>query len=247
VRKAGASRAGTPPWVSLGIQATVALLVAIGVAASFGRAVFVSDFATRAEPLRQRILHALDRDDAFGAERAVDLSIFDGRYGAHPLATVLHILPGGLFLLLAPLQFSSRARSRFIQFHRWSGRLLVLAAITAALTGLYFGLFMPFAASGESVLIALFGSLLLYCLLKAVVAVRAREVARHREWMIRAFALAIAVSSVRIVRAVLDLTLTPSGFGPRPMFVIAIWTGWVTTLAAAEIWIRYTRYHPPVA
>jgi uncharacterized membrane protein len=221
--------------------------VAIGVGASFGRAVFVSDFATRAEPLRQQILHALDRDDASGAERAVDLSIFDGRYGAHSLATVLHVLPGGLFLLLAPLQFSTRVRVRFVQFHRWSGRVLVLAAIAAAATGLYFGLFVPFAGAAESVPIALFGSLLLFSLWKAVVSIRNRRVERHREWMIRAFALALAVSTVRIVGAVLDLTLTPSGFGPRPMFVIAIWTGWVTTLAAAEIWIRRTRYHSPVA
>jgi uncharacterized membrane protein len=148
---------------------------------------------------------------------------------------------------LAPLQFSPRVRSRFIQFHRWSGRLLVLAAITAASTGLFFGLFIPFAGPGESVPIALFGGLLLYALLKAVVAIRGRQVARHREWMIRAFALALAISTVRIVGAVLDLTVTPAGFGPRPMFVVAIWTGWVTTLGAAEIWIRYTRSHSLVA
>jgi uncharacterized membrane protein len=227
--------------VSRGIQATVALLVAVGVAASLGRGVFVSDFATRAEPLRQWILHALDRDDAFGEERAVDLSIFDGRYGAHPLATVLHVLPGGLFLLLAPLQFSPRVRSQFIRFHRWSGRVLVLAALVAAATGLYFGLFMPFAGPGESVPIALFGGLLLYALPKAVIAIRRGQAARHREWMIRAFALALEVSTVRIVGAVLDLTMTPAGYGPRPMFVVALWTGWVVTLGAAEIWVRYTR------
>jgi uncharacterized membrane protein len=230
--------------VSRGIQATVTLLVTLGVAVSLGRGIFLSDFATRAEPLRQWILHALDRDDTFGAERAVDVSLFDGRYGAHPLATVLHVLPAGLFLLLAPLQFSPRVRGRFIQFHRWSGRVLVLAAITAASTGLYFGLFMPFAGPSESVPIALFGGLLLYALLKAVIAVRGGQAARHREWMIRAFALALAVSTVRIVGAALDLTMTPAGYGPRPTFVVALWTGWVVTLGAAEIWVRYTRSLP---
>jgi hypothetical protein len=59
--------------------------------------------------------------------------------------------------------------------------------------------------------------------------------------MIRAFALALAVSTVRIVGAVLDLTMTPAGYGPRPMFVVALWTGWVVTLGAAEIWVRYSR------
>jgi hypothetical protein len=65
--------------------------------------------------------------------------------------------------------------------------------------------------------------------------------------MIRAFALLLAISTVRIVAAVLDLTMTPAGYGPRPMFVVALWTGWVTTLGAAEIWIRYTRCHSSVA
>lgn len=237
----------TPSWLTRGLWCGVVLLVAIGVAASLGRGVFLSDFGARLEPFRHQVLRALGRHDPFVLERAADVVLFDGRFAAHPFATVLHILPGGLFLLLAPLQFSPRVRSRFVQFHRWSGRLLVLAAITAASTGLYFGLFLPFAGPGESVPIALFGGLLLYALLKAVVAIRGRQVARHREWMIRAFALALAISTVRIVGAVLDLTVTPAGFGPRPMFVVAIWTGWVTTLGAAEIWIRYTRSHSLVA
>ncbi len=241
MRIAGSPRTGAPPWLSRSIQAAVAILVTIGVAASFGRGVFVSDLATRAEPIRQQVLHALGGADPFVTERAADLSLFDGRYGAHPLATILHVLPGGVFLLLAPLQFSSRVRSRFIQLHRWSGRILVLAAATAALTGLYFGFLVPFAGTAESVPIALFGGLMLFALWKAVVAIRNRKVARHREWMIRAFSLALAVSTVRIVGAVLDLTMTPAGHGPRPMFVVAIWTGWVVTLGAAEIWVRYTR------
>jgi uncharacterized membrane protein len=231
----------TPSWLSRGFACVVVFLAAIGVAASFGRGVFLADFATRAEPLRQQVLHALGRRDSPVTERAGDLRLFDSRYAAHPLATVLHILPGGVFLLLAPLQFSTRVRGRFIQFHRWTGRLLVLAATTAASTGLYFGLFLPFAGPAESLPIAVFGGLLLFTLWKAVVAIRGHRVAEHRDWMVRAFALALAISTVRIVGAVLDVALTPWGFGPRPMFVLAIWTGWIVTLGAAEIWVRYTR------
>ena len=243
MKTALAARDARTPQRTAGLRCGLILLVTIGVAAAVGRVIFLEDLATRAEGVRQQVLQALHRRDPFASKRADELAFFDGRFAAHPFATVLHVLPGGLFLLLAPLQFSPRVRSRFIQFHRWSGRLLVLAAITAASTGLFFGLFIPFAGPGESVPIALFGGLLLYALLKAVVAIRGRQVARHREWMIRAFALALAISTVRIVGAVLDLTVTPAGFGPRPMFVVAIWTGWVTTLGAAEIWIRYTRSH----
>lgn len=229
------------PRAAQGLWCAVVLLVAIGVAASVGRCVFLPDFVARMEPVRQDILQRLGIHDPYVLERAAAQVRFDGRFAAHPRATLLHIVPGGLFLLFAPLQFSSRVRNRHLTFHRWSGRLLALAAVTAASTGLYFGLLMPFAGTHESLPIALFGGLLLYSTSKAVVAIRSRQVARHREWMIRAFALALAISTVRIVGAVLDLTLTPAGLAPGPAFVVAIWTGWVITLVAAELWIRYTR------
>jgi hypothetical protein len=40
---------------------------------------------------------------------------------------------------------------------------------------------------------------------------------------------------------VFDLALTPAGLPPRELFVLSLWTGWTLTLAAGELWIRYTR------
>ena len=59
--------------------------------------------------------------------------------------------------------------------------------------------------------------------------------------MIGVFAIAIAISSVRVVGVVLDAALTPTGVRPPDIFVLSVWTGWVITLAVAELWIRYTR------
>jgi hypothetical protein len=59
--------------------------------------------------------------------------------------------------------------------------------------------------------------------------------------MIRVFAIAIAISTVRVVAGVLDVALTPAGFRPPDLFVVSLWTGWVITLGVAELWIRYTR------
>jgi len=231
----------TPPLLTLGLWGGVVLLATIGVAAAVGRSVFPADLITRAEPFRQRLLHALHREDPFALQRAEELYLVDSRFAAHPYATLLHVLPGGIFLLLAPFQFSSRVRNRHIRFHRWSGRLLVLAGLVAALTGLYFGLLMPYGGPGEATAIALFGGLFVTAVSMALAAIRRHQVARHREWMIRAFAVAIGISTVRIVGAVLDLTLTPAGFAPPAIFVLSLWTGWAVTLGAAELWIGYTR------
>jgi hypothetical protein len=76
---------------------------------------------------------------------------------------------------------------------------------------------------------------------KGYLAIRHREIARHREWMIRVFALAIAISTVRIVAGLLDIALAPVGVSPRTLFVISLWTGWIVTITAAELWIRHSR------
>lgn len=234
-------RYGIRPWPIIVLWCTVALLAAIGVGAAIGRSVFRSDLATRADPFRQQLLHSFHREDPFAPQRAAELRRFDGRFASHPLLTLLHILPGGVFLILAVFQFSSRIRNRHIRFHRWSGRVLVLAAFVAGLTALYFGLVLPFGGRSEALPIAVFGCLFLIAISRAFIAIRRHQVFRHREWMIRAFAIAIAISTVRVVGAVLDVALTPAGVPPVEIFVLSLWTGWIVTLGAAELWIRYTR------
>ncbi len=59
--------------------------------------------------------------------------------------------------------------------------------------------------------------------------------------MIRAFAIAIGISTIRVVGGVLDIFLTPAGYGQQELFVLSFWSGWLLTLGAAELWIRYTR------
>ncbi len=219
----------------------VAVLVAVGIVAAVGRGVFRSDLATRADPVRQQLLDALHRTDPFLPQRPGELVRFDRRFAVNPLATLMHVLPGGLFLILAPLQFSSRIRSRYIRFHRWSGRLLVLTAVVSALAGLYFGLLMPYGGMGELTATLFFGGLFLVAVIRGFLAIRRREVPRHREWMIRAFAIGIGISTVRIVSAALDFALTPAGIRPPDLFALSLWIGWGITLVAAELWIRYTR------
>jgi uncharacterized membrane protein len=219
----------------------VVVLVILGTIAAVGRGVFPADLARRSDPVRQRALSSFHQKDPFLSQRPAELDRFDARFGARPLTTMLHVLPGAFFLVLAPLQFSPRIRDRHLRFHRWSGRVLLLVAVPATLTGLYFGLRMPYGGAAESAAITVFGGLFLFFLTRAFIAIRRGQVARHREWMIRAFAIAIGVSTVRICAALFDVTLTPAGLRPPHLFALSLWTGWAATLAAGELWIRYTR------
>jgi uncharacterized membrane protein len=219
----------------------VVLLGLVGVAAAIARAAFQEDLAVRIDPFREEAMRFLDRQDPFVLDRGEELARFDSRFAAHRLATLLHVLPGAVFLTLAPWQFSSRLRNRHIRFHRYSGRILVLAALITGVTGLYFGLFMPYGGLAEAMAIALFGGLLLVTVSRAFLAIRRHDVERHREWMIRTFALCIAVSTVRVVGPLFDIALTPVGWTSSAVFALAVWTGWVLTVAFAEVWIRATR------
>ena len=54
---------------------------------------------------------------------------FDARYYDHPYLTLVHTIPGVLFMTLGPVQFIAGIRNRFLRFHRWSGRVFVLASL----------------------------------------------------------------------------------------------------------------------
>ena len=220
-------------------------LVLLGTAAGAARAVFPRDLGSRMEPYRERILDRLALEDSDPAERAREVARFDGRFAAHPVATLLHVVPGAGFLLLVPLQLVPRLRTRHPIVHRAVGRLLLVLGAVTGLSGLYFGLLMPYAGRAEGAAIALFGGLFLLALLRAYRAIRRGDVPRHGEWMIRAFALALAISVVRVLGGVLDLTLSPAGVSPQAVFVLAIWAGWILSLGAAEIWIRRARRAAP--
>lgn len=217
------------------------MLTLIGLVAAIGRGLFVEDMAIRMEPARERVLDSLRLEDLFPRERVAELRRFDGRFAAHPVMTLLHVVAGGVFLTLALFQFSRRIRGRYIRFHRWSGRFQVLIAFLAVLSGAYFGLRIPFGGRAETAIIALVGASFLISMSLAVVAIRKHDVARHREWMIRSFAMALGVSTVRLVAGAMDLAFAPAGVPTAVMFVHSLWIGWGLTLGAAELWIRCTR------
>src|SRR5262245_3306185 len=236
----GVRRQPPPGWTALAVG-SLAVLTVVGVAAAVGRAMHPGDLTRLAEPVREQIFNDLGFVDPLLAERPAEVDRVDRRFAAHPRATLLHVVPGGLFLLVAPLQFSARIRARRAVLHRWSGRFLVALALASVLPGFFFGLVVPYAGVREAAVVALFGGLFVVALAKAVAAIRRGEVARHREWMIRAYAVAIGIATTRVAGAALDLALSPLGFGPRGLFILAIASGWGVTVAAAEAWIARTR------
>jgi uncharacterized membrane protein len=218
----------------------VVLLVLLGVFAALCRALYPADFAVRSEPVREDILRFFGRDDPLMARRPADLQAFDRPFAEHRVMTYLHVVPGAAFLLLAPLQFVSRLRNRHLAFHRSMGRILILSGLATAVPAFFFGLLTPYGGAAEAVIIAAYGALFVLSLMRAWIAIRRRRIDAHREWMIRAFGVAIGISVVRVVGALLDVATAPYGPSPPAMLVLALGLGFSLAAGFAELWIRRT-------
>ncbi len=94
------------------LRVTVVLLVVIGVAAAIARGLFIGDLVHRAEFIRLRLIDSPPHSEA-------ELAEVDNKFGSHRFTTLLHIVPGGIFLLLAPIQFIPTIRNRYLRAHRW--------------------------------------------------------------------------------------------------------------------------------
>ncbi len=159
----------------------------------------------------------------------------------HPLLTLVHIIPGLLFIVLGPLQFIPRLRTRRPRFHRWAGRVFVGSGAILGISALIMSPVMPVGGVNETVASTLFAILFLFALSKAFLHIRRREVIPHREWMIRAFAIGLAVATIRPIVGVFFATKQLTHLTPREFFGTAFWLGFTLHLIAAELWINYTR------
>ena len=142
----------------------------------------------------------------FGAIRLADMvqdppptGAFEVRYVQHPWVAILHMIPGLVFLTLAPLQFVERIRQRRIGFHRGLGRILVATGAISGLFALVVNFLLPgFGGISTQSATVFFGVIFLFSLAKAFYHIRRKEVHLHREWMIRTVALAMGAASIRV-------------------------------------------------
>ena len=172
----------------------------------------------------------------------------DAHFASERALVLTHILPAMLFMVLGPLQFVRSLRSRYPQVHRWSGRIFLAASAVVGISGLRLAFGKTIGGLDEKAAIALFGTFFLISLSKALWHALRREFAKHREWMIRGYAIGLAVATIRPIMGTFFAAALMSGHKPQPaeFFGTAFWIGFTLQTIAAEIWINYTRTRLPV-
>jgi len=162
----------------------------------------------------------------------------NARFFGAPLPVVLHIICAVLFIVLGALQFVASFRRRHPAWHRRAGRVAVVSGLVVASSALWMTLFYALPAQDGLLLDGfrlLFGSLMAVSLLLAFVAIRRRQIPRHRAWMMRAYAIGLGAGTQALILAFGEI-----GFGKPTVLARALLmaAAWVINLAVAEWVIR---------
>jgi hypothetical protein len=160
----------------------------------------------------------------------------DAGFAAHRALTLVHIVPAFFFMALMPFQLVERIRARHIAWHRWSGRLLLLLGTVIGTSALIMSFTMNIGGVSETAATAFFAVLFLLFLSLGFLNIRRHRVDLHRQWMIRAFGIALGVATTR---PIVGAFFAARRLSPHEFFGAAFWLGFTTTLVAAEAWIHY--------
>lgn len=163
----------------------------------------------------------------------------DDRFFASPLPVIVHIVSAAGYALAGAFQFVTGYRRRWFGWHRAAGRVLTVAGLLVALSGLWMTLFyLPSPNSGGLVYAfrLVFGSSMVVALCLGFEAIiRRRDVPAHRAWMLRAYALGLGAGT-QVLTGMAESLLV--GQQTELSRALALGAGWVINLAVAEWAIR---------
>jgi len=166
---------------------------------------------------------------------------FQARFELAPVSARLHIIPGGLALILGGFQFSNRLRSLYPVWHRSAGTVYVLAVIMGGVGGM---LLAPNANGGaaNSFGFASLAVLWLYSIAQAYRYARQRSWIQHQRWMIRNYALTLAAVGLRLELPLLQMI---GGMDFDAAYAIVAWLCWIPNLIIAE-WFLVEKIRQPM-
>lgn len=171
---------------------------------------------------------------AGGAEITPD----NARFFASPSPVVVHILSAAVYALLGVSQFATGFRRRHPGWHRVAGRFLVVCGLLVGLSGLWMTLFYSRPPGTGDLLYALrlmFGLAMVVSVALGFAAVRRKNMAGHRAWMIRGYAIGLGAGTQVLTGIVGEIIAVPPSELNHALLMGA---GWVINLAFAEWTIR---------
>ena len=122
-------------------------------------------------------------------------------YQQVPTATLLHVVPSLLLMILLGLQVIPQIRKRYPGVHRIVGRILVCVSLVMTLSGLYIAFVMPFGGIAETVVTVIISATFFSFIYLGYRAIKRKDIAAHKKWMMRVTAAALTPITMRLMFA----------------------------------------------
>ena len=160
----------------------------------------------------------------------------------YPNVTLAHVVPGLIYLALAPLQFLQTIRSKQPAYHRWSGRILATIGLILGGAALFIGIIIPYSGLLEQIVIGGFGLFFLVSIVKGFLNARRRNFEEHREWMLRAYAIGLSIVTMRLIFIPILIVIgNPTREEAELYSIVSFTASFFLHWGFAEYWIRHTR------
>jgi uncharacterized membrane protein len=160
------------------------------------------------------------------------------RISASPAPVVVHIVCAVAYAVLGAFQFSAALRHRRPGRHRAAGRVLAVLGLAVAFSALWMTQFYPRQPGTWELAYVFrlaFGSGMAASIILGFTAIRRGDVARHRAWITRAYALALGADTQ---------VFTPGAGAAIFGTDLMLGAGWAINLAVAEYAIHRQRSRP---
>lgn len=152
-----------------------------------------------------------------------------------PFSAIGHFVGGAFALAIGGFQLNSRLRAKFINIHRWLGRLYVTAVFFGGISALV----LVLHSSGGVAAQTGFGLLGICWILTTFLAfwnIRTGSIERHQQWMIRSYALTLAAVTLRFYLPASQ----SAGIPFEAAYATIAWLCWVPNILIAE-WVFLKR------
>lgn len=150
-------------------------------------------------------------------------------------AFYIHTFSAVIALFAGFTQFSSSLLREHRALHRWLGRLYVVNILLINVpAGLIMALYANGGLWGKSAFLLLDG-LWFFFTWRAYACARHKDFVRHRQHILRSYALTLSAITLRLWKSILSITLD---IDPGTLYVIDAWLGFIPNLLVAEWLIR---------
>lgn len=154
---------------------------------------------------------------------------------------LLHISAGMVALLTGPLQFSARLRKRYLKLHRIIGRVYLIAVALGSIAAFRLA-WTTTSGWAWGFGVAMLGVAWITTSGMAYYAILRRQMAIHKEWMVRSYVVTFAFVTFRLLE---DMGPTSHLMPENDRSISAIWACWALPLLITEVILQLRRISPP--